>query len=315
MAPIRPRPDHIDIPSPSFAANGPATESPLLPPSENAWNGNGNGVHGNGSNGNGANGHGANGHGANGTVANGHGQPQPGDDTSAVSTSIQDRPLITPNPQPPAASPITRYDPPPLLTLGSEVFYEGIAHTMRLAMAPNLPPVTMGGPNFPYAPVNDHETTHNYMTPPGPLPRVGVPASALPPLPALHNSVHPATPGPRPPVPATAPTPRPAPQASIYSPSPSTAPNTPSQQDSTPAPTPRTTVVSSKPTSTTTTKTKTNHKLSLVDREERAIANMLTRFRNLVQLAAMQNDAGDSATQEVAAAQAFALEVESAALV
>jgi hypothetical protein len=42
---------------------------------------------------------------------------------------------------------------------------------------------------------------------------------------------------------------------------------------------------------------------------------MLTRFRNLVQLAAMQNDAGDSATQEVAAAQAFALEVESAALV
>jgi hypothetical protein len=42
---------------------------------------------------------------------------------------------------------------------------------------------------------------------------------------------------------------------------------------------------------------------------------MLSRFRKLVQLAAMQNDSGDSATQEVAAAQAFELEVETAALV
>jgi len=42
---------------------------------------------------------------------------------------------------------------------------------------------------------------------------------------------------------------------------------------------------------------------------------MLSRFRTLVQLATMQSDAGDSATQEVAAAQAFQLEVETAALV
>lgn len=73
------------------------------------------------------------------------------------------------------------------------------------------------------------------------------------------------------------------------------------------------TIIASAPP--TTRKIKTNRTPSLIDREERAIANMLTRFRNLVQLAAMQKDEGDSATQEVAATQAFALEVESAALV
>ncbi|TVY39398.1 hypothetical protein LOCC1_G004564 [Lachnellula occidentalis] len=104
-------------------------------------------------------------------------------------------------------------------------------------------------------------------------------------------------------------------------PSPSTDPTTPIMTPDTPSPQvstspPRTVVVSAEPTSTSTTKTKTDKTSSLLDREERAIANMLTRFRNLVQLAAMQkDDKGDSATQEVAATQAFALEVESAALV
>lgn len=50
-----------------------------------------------------------------------------------------------------------------------------------------------------------------------------------------------------------------------------------------------------------------------IDREERAVANLLTRFRNLVNLAAMP--VSDDATKEVAASQAFQMEVESSALV
>jgi uncharacterized protein YutE (UPF0331/DUF86 family) len=51
----------------------------------------------------------------------------------------------------------------------------------------------------------------------------------------------------------------------------------------------------------------------IIDREERAVAALLTRFRNLVALAAQPVD--DGATKEVAAAQAFQMEVESSALV
>jgi hypothetical protein len=51
----------------------------------------------------------------------------------------------------------------------------------------------------------------------------------------------------------------------------------------------------------------------LQDREERAVAALLTRYKNLVTLAAMR--AGDGATKEVAAAHAFQMEVESNALV
>jgi hypothetical protein len=52
---------------------------------------------------------------------------------------------------------------------------------------------------------------------------------------------------------------------------------------------------------------------SLGDREERAVASLLTRYKNLVTLAAMP--AGDGATKEVAATHAFQMEVESNALV
>jgi hypothetical protein len=52
---------------------------------------------------------------------------------------------------------------------------------------------------------------------------------------------------------------------------------------------------------------------SLRDREERAVAALLTRFKNLVSLAAMP--AVDGATKEAAAADAFQMEVESSALV
>jgi hypothetical protein len=52
---------------------------------------------------------------------------------------------------------------------------------------------------------------------------------------------------------------------------------------------------------------------SLRDREERVVAALLTRFKNLVSLAAMPTE--DGATKEVAATQAFQMEVESAALV
>ena len=51
----------------------------------------------------------------------------------------------------------------------------------------------------------------------------------------------------------------------------------------------------------------------IIDREERAVAALLTRFRNLVSLAAQSVD--DRATKESAAAQAFQMEVESSALV
>lgn len=50
-----------------------------------------------------------------------------------------------------------------------------------------------------------------------------------------------------------------------------------------------------------------------IDREERAVAELLTRFRNLVTFAAMPAEAG--ATKEVAASHAFQMEVESIALV
>jgi len=52
---------------------------------------------------------------------------------------------------------------------------------------------------------------------------------------------------------------------------------------------------------------------SLVDREERAIAALLTRFKNLISLAA--EPAEDGATLEVAAAQSFQMEVETNAMV
>lgn len=49
------------------------------------------------------------------------------------------------------------------------------------------------------------------------------------------------------------------------------------------------------------------------DRKERAVADLLTRFKNLVSLAASPVE--DGATKEVAAAQGFVMEVESTALV
>ncbi|CZR67263.1 uncharacterized protein PAC_17162 [Phialocephala subalpina] len=52
---------------------------------------------------------------------------------------------------------------------------------------------------------------------------------------------------------------------------------------------------------------------SLIDREGNAIAEMLKRFHNLVRLAATPVE--DGATKEVAAAQAFQMNAESAALV
>ena len=52
---------------------------------------------------------------------------------------------------------------------------------------------------------------------------------------------------------------------------------------------------------------------SLIDREERAVAALLTRFKNLISLAAAPTE--DGATKEVAATQAFQMEVESSALV
>jgi hypothetical protein len=52
---------------------------------------------------------------------------------------------------------------------------------------------------------------------------------------------------------------------------------------------------------------------SLLDREERAVAALLTRYKNLVSLAAMPP--GDGAVKEMAAAHAFQMEVESNALV
>jgi hypothetical protein len=52
---------------------------------------------------------------------------------------------------------------------------------------------------------------------------------------------------------------------------------------------------------------------SLLDREERAVAALLTRFKNLITLATMP--ASELATKEAAAAQAFQMEVESNALV
>jgi hypothetical protein len=55
------------------------------------------------------------------------------------------------------------------------------------------------------------------------------------------------------------------------------------------------------------------HADSLRDREERAVAALLTRFKNLVTLAAMPVEEG--ATKELAASQAFQMEVESSALV
>ncbi|RDW59692.1 hypothetical protein BP6252_12779 [Coleophoma cylindrospora] len=51
----------------------------------------------------------------------------------------------------------------------------------------------------------------------------------------------------------------------------------------------------------------------LLDREERAVAALLTRFKNLVTLAA--TPAGDGATKEVAASQSFQMEVETNALI
>jgi hypothetical protein len=52
---------------------------------------------------------------------------------------------------------------------------------------------------------------------------------------------------------------------------------------------------------------------TLEDREERAVASLLTRFKNLVSLAASPVE--DGATKEVAAAQTFQMEIESTALV
>jgi hypothetical protein len=53
----------------------------------------------------------------------------------------------------------------------------------------------------------------------------------------------------------------------------------------------------------------------LLDREERAVAALLTRFKSLVSLAAMPAIEGDGAVKEVAASHAFQMEVESNALV
>ncbi|RKF75707.1 hypothetical protein GcM1_232069 [Golovinomyces cichoracearum] len=51
----------------------------------------------------------------------------------------------------------------------------------------------------------------------------------------------------------------------------------------------------------------------LIDRKERLVAELLTRFKNLVTLACSPREGG--AGKEVAAAQAFHMEVESTALV
>ncbi|TQS35002.1 hypothetical protein Golomagni_04591 [Golovinomyces magnicellulatus] len=51
----------------------------------------------------------------------------------------------------------------------------------------------------------------------------------------------------------------------------------------------------------------------LIDRKERLVAELLTRFKNLVILACSPSEGG--AGKEVAAAQAFHMEVESTALV
>jgi hypothetical protein len=51
----------------------------------------------------------------------------------------------------------------------------------------------------------------------------------------------------------------------------------------------------------------------LIDREERAVASLLTRFRNLIALAAAP--VSEEATKEVAASQTFQMEVEGQALV
>ncbi|PBP19794.1 hypothetical protein BUE80_DR009385 [Diplocarpon rosae] len=54
---------------------------------------------------------------------------------------------------------------------------------------------------------------------------------------------------------------------------------------------------------------------SLVDRSERAVAALLTRFKTLVTLAAEPVQDGVAATKEVAAAHALQMEVESSLLV
>lgn len=60
---------------------------------------------------------------------------------------------------------------------------------------------------------------------------------------------------------------------------------------------------------------KNKHSNELLDREERAVAALLTRFKNLVSLAAMPAAEGEGAAKEVAASHAFQMEVESNALV
>lgn len=52
---------------------------------------------------------------------------------------------------------------------------------------------------------------------------------------------------------------------------------------------------------------------NLIDREERAVASLLTRFKNLVALSV--SPIAEHATKELAASQTFQMEVESAALV
>ncbi len=52
---------------------------------------------------------------------------------------------------------------------------------------------------------------------------------------------------------------------------------------------------------------------TLLDREERSVAELLTRFKNLVLLAAQPVQ--DAATKEVAASQALQMEIETSALV
>jgi hypothetical protein len=52
---------------------------------------------------------------------------------------------------------------------------------------------------------------------------------------------------------------------------------------------------------------------TLLDREERSVAELLTRFKNLVLLAAQPVQ--DVATKEVAASQALQMEIETSALV
>jgi len=52
---------------------------------------------------------------------------------------------------------------------------------------------------------------------------------------------------------------------------------------------------------------------TLLDRQNRSVAALLTRFKNIISLAALP--AGDGFTKEVAAAEAFQMEVETNALV